>query len=534
MNILNRIIEQASQTPDAPAIIQLHSLTPNGSGDEVHHSYFSLLQGIRALSHVIAAHDSHALPDNTGQAVNRERALSPVGLIMGNSVEWVVADLALLYANRVEVPVPLAFSVEQASWLLRDCDLILTDAIGQQQLERWQQRGLSLEATIIPVSFDSLSSLPSAPLAPPDAAQETIIKVIHTSGTTSHPKGVQIRRHGLDALVDALWQRASQGDYHRYLCLVPLSLLIEQVTAIYMPLTSGGAILLPPVTLPPLGSPGVQAVDRLSLIAAARPTAMTLTPALVEALAEKARNCTAENRLRSLFGHERLPLLAVGGAPVESEILHGLNQLGIPVYEGYGLSENSSVACWNYRGAHRIGTVGQPLPHVEIRLADDGELCLRSTSLFAGYAGDDPSSCHVDADGWLHTGDIARQDDEGFISIVGRKKTMIITANGRNISPEWLETAYRSVPGVVATIVFGDKRQFLGGIFIINDISNADTIRDAIHDYARQHLNELEQISDPILVPHHPDIMEQLFTVTGRPRRNMVADFLVNHEVTVG
>ncbi|QDX30405.1 AMP-binding protein [Dickeya poaceiphila] len=518
MNILNRIVEQASHTPDAPAIIQLQN-----AGGETHYCYASLLKDVRVLAADILARET-----SQGDAQPK-----PVGLIMGNSAEWVVADLALLYANRVEVPVPLAFSAEQAAWLLRDCDVILTDAIGQQQLEVWRQRGLSLDATLIPITLSDLPGLPAGASEPPDAAQDTIIKVIHTSGTTSQPKGVQIRRHGLDALVDALWQRAAQGDYHRYLCLVPLSLLIEQVTAIYMPLTSGGAIVLPPVTLPPLGSPGVQAADRLPLIASARPTAMTLTPALVEALAEKAWGCAQENRLQALFGHDRLPLLAVGGAPVDSDILLGLNQLGIPVYEGYGLSENSSVACWNYRGAHRIGTVGQPLAHVEIRLADDGELCLRSSSLFAGYAGEDPSSCHVDADGWLHTGDIARQDDNGFISIIGRKKTMIITANGRNISPEWLETAYRSVPGVLTAIVFGDKQQFLGGIFIVNDISKADSIRQAIHDYARQHLNELEQINNPILLPHHPDIMEQLFTVTGRPRRNAVADFLAKNEVNV-
>ncbi|QIZ51585.1 AMP-dependent synthetase [Dickeya zeae] len=519
MNILNRIVEQASHTPDAPAIIQLQN-----AGDEAHYSYSSLLRDVRKLAADILAHEA----SQPGDAQPK-----PVGLIMGNSAEWVVADLALLYANRVEVPVPLAFSAEQAAWLLRDCDVILMDEIGQQQLDVWRQRGLSLDARLIPISLSDLSGLSANAGELPDATQDTIIKVIHTSGTTSQPKGVQIRRHGLDALVDALWQRAARGDYHRYLCLVPLSLLIEQVTAIYMPLTSGGAIVLPPVTLPPLGSPGVQAVDRLPLIASARPTAMTLTPALVEALAEKAWGCTPENRLQTLFGHDRLPLLAVGGAPVDSDILHGLNQLGIPVYEGYGLSENSSVASWNCRGAHRIGTVGQPLSHVEVRLADDGELCLRSSSLFAGYAGEDPSSCHVDEDGWLHTGDIARQDDDGFISIIGRKKTMIITANGRNISPEWLETAYRSVPGVLAAIVFGDKQQFLSGIFIVNDTSKADTICQAIQDYARQHLNELEHISNPILLPHHPDIMEQLFTVTGRPRRNAVADFLAHNEVNV-
>jgi len=153
---------------------------------------------------------------------------------------------------------------------------------------------------------------------------------------------------------------------------------------------------------------------------------------LVEALAEKAQaHGDKPGLMAALFGRETVPLLAAGGAPVNTDILLELDRLGIPVYQGYGLSENSSVATWNSRDANRIGTVGKPLAHVEVRISEEGELCLRSTSLFAGYSNEDPSSCSIDEDGWLHTGDLATQDDEGYISIVGRKKTMIITANGR-------------------------------------------------------------------------------------------------------
>ncbi|MBU2719249.1 long-chain fatty acid--CoA ligase, partial [Acidithiobacillus ferridurans] len=242
----------------------------------------------------------------------------------------------------------------------------------------------------IAFDLDEYDGLPPKPLPMPRAAEaDGICKVIHTSGTTCRPKGVRIRRHGLDALLDALWACADEHDYRRYLSLVPFSLLIEQVTALYMPFASGGAVLLPPASLPPVGSPGVRAGDRLELIEHARPTALTLTPAMVEAIAEKGREVATApvtDTVRSavvhhVFDQDRAPFLAAGGAPLDPAVLYKLADWGIPVYQGYGLSENSSVATWNRRGANRIGTVGQPLPHVEVKLSADGELCLRSTSL---------------------------------------------------------------------------------------------------------------------------------------------------------
>ncbi|ARJ41016.1 AMP-dependent synthetase [Pantoea alhagi] len=522
MNILNEILTQADKNPHAVAIIQLQKTADNGYFQQsISCTYQTLIQEAQQLT----AH-LDTLSEKGAQ----------IGVVMGNTPEWVLADIALLLAERVEVPVPLAFSGEQAAFLLHNCQTVLTDAMGAKRLAQWQADGLLLSASPLGVELGKMP--PHAhPVRyqPKSGMQDAIIKVLHTSGTTSQPKGVRIRRHGLDALVAALWQCARPDDYQRYLNLVPLSLLIEQVTALYMPLTSGGTVIMPPADLPPLGSPGVTAVERLSLIRQTRPSAMTLTPALVEALAERARqHGNGPNLLQALFGRETVPLLAAGGAPVSAELLHQLDAQGIPVYQGYGLSENSSVAAWNSRGANRIGTVRKPLAHVEVKIAEDGELCLRSSSLFAGYSSEDPSSCAIDQSGWLHTGDLATQDQDGFISIIGRKKTMIITANGRNISPEWLESAYRSVPGVVQAIVYGDKQQFLSGIFIVNDMAQAHAIRRAIATYAREHLNEIEIIPDPVLIPYSPEVMARLFTVTGRPRRNDVPSFLAQYEtVTV-
>ena len=143
---------------------------------------------------------------------------------------------------------------------------------------------------------------------------------------------------------------------------------------------------------------------------------------MVEAIADKAEKITSlKSRLNSILGEEQ-PLIAAGGAPVSESTLKRLQTLGICVYQGYGLSENSSVVSWNYRDENKIGTVGKPLSHVQVKLSSDGELCIKSSSLFLGYSNtSDPSCCVLDSGGWLHTGDIATIDSDGYITIVGRK-----------------------------------------------------------------------------------------------------------------
>ncbi|MFB3302208.1 AMP-binding protein [Pseudomonas sp. AMR01] len=518
MNVLTQILAQAQRTPDAAAVIQLGH--DSASIETVALTY---QQWVAQAQHL-----ARALAQTTP-------ADSQVGIVMGNSAEWVLADLALMLSDRVEVPVPLAFSVDQALHLLQGCSLVLVDEMGARKLQAWCSDGLALSAQVRQVSLAPVPLSPELPTAAACPSADGVIKVIHTSGTTSTPKGVKIRRDGLGALVQALWQRALRDDYQRYLVLVPFSLLIEQVTALYMPLTSGGAVVLPPVSLAPLGSPGAIAEDRLALIRQARPTAMTLTPALVEAIAVRAETSgpSTPERIEQIFGTSRLPLLAAGGGPVELEVLVRLRQLGVEVFQGYGLSENSSVATWNYRGANRLGSVGQALPHVALRLAEDGELLLRSSSLFAGYTNEDPSSCAINADGWLHTGDLATIDRDGFVSIIGRKKTMIITANGRNVSPEWLEATYRQIPDVEQVIVFGDRQAFMGGVFIINAQANPAEVREAIRRFARTHLSEIEQIQHPVLVVHSEAVMSRLFTVTGRPRRDQLPSFLLDSTLRI-
>lgn len=451
-----------------------------------------------------------------------------VGLVAANSIAWIEADLALLLGGFVEVPVPLAFSAEQAAHLLAACSVVLTDDEGLCRFEQWRAAAPQAFQDMPCLSIGALAGRAVAAIAAP-GPQDRVCKVIHTSGTTSAPKGVRIRAHGLDALLASLWQHATVEDYARYLNLVPFSLLIEQVTALYMPFMAGGTVVLPPTGEKPLGDPGAVAADKLALLRRARPSAVTLPPSLVEALAnaaERLPHLDTAALCEALFGRATAPLIAAGGAPVAAATIERLARRGIVVLQGYGLSENSSVVSWNTRAANRIGSVGRPLAHVACKLGPDGELAVRSASLFAGYSGSDPSACHTDAEGWLWTGDLAEIDADGYITIIGRKKNLIITAHGRNVSPEPAEASYRSVPGVADIVLLGEGQETLSAFVLTAPGVDQGVLRGELERHGERWLSGVERASDFVFEADAPALRASLFTVTGRPRRPEVERYV--------
>ncbi|MET7802830.1 AMP-binding protein, partial [Streptomyces decoyicus] len=194
-----------------------------------------------------------------------------IGVVCGNTPEFVVADLALIVARAIEVPVPLAFSAEQAAGLLEETDLCLADAAGQERLTQWGRgRVLRPDCTVLPLSTDE--PVPSAPLvlAPAGVAEaDWECKVIHTSGTTSRPKGVRIRAAALNELLGSLRSVMPRGAFARYLSVVPFSLLIEQVTGLYMVLLDGGTLVLMPPGKALVGTAAAAAADAMPYVAAA-------------------------------------------------------------------------------------------------------------------------------------------------------------------------------------------------------------------------------------------------------------------------
>ena len=174
-------------------------------------------------------------------------------------------------------------------------------------------------------------------------------------------------------------------------------------------------------------------------------------------------------RVRAAFGG-RLRMAVTGAAPVAPEILEFFWACGVPVMEGYGMTETASAISINTVDEHRFGTVGKPLPDVEVRIAGDGEILVRGANVFSGYHKDaDTTSFGAIDDGWLHTGDLGMLDEDGYLSITGRKKDIIITAGGKNIAPANLENDLKRSPWISHAVMHGDRRPYPVMLITLDD-----------------------------------------------------------------
>ncbi len=200
------------------------------------------------------------------------------------------------------------------------------------------------------------------------------------------------------------------------------------------------------------------------------------------------------SRVRALFGGKLREALS-GGAPIAPEILEFFYAAGVPVMEGYGMTETMAVGTINLASAFRLGTVGRAAPSVEVRIAEDGEILMRGPHVFTGYWQNDSATREVlDEDGWLHTGDLGALDEDDFLSITGRKKDIIITAGGKNITPENLENDLKQSPFISQAVMYGDRRPFLVALVSLD--------AEAILPWAREH----GQSEDPGDLAQSPDV----------------------------
>ncbi|HEU5108176.1 MAG TPA: AMP-dependent synthetase/ligase, partial [Micromonosporaceae bacterium] len=184
-------------------------------------------------------------------------------------------------------------------------------------------------------------------------------------------------------------------------------------------------------------------------------------------------------KVRGAFGG-RLRQALSGAAPIAPEVLEFFHAAGVPVLEGYGMTETTGVGTVNTLDAFKIGTVGRPAPGVEVRVADDGELLMRGPQLFGGYWRNEPATAAtVDAEGWLHTGDLGSMDAEGYVTITGRKKDIIITAGGKNIAPANLENELRQSRWISHAVMIGDRRPYPVALITLDE--------DEILPWARDH-----------------------------------------------
>lgn len=434
--------------------------------------------------------------DVSAALLARRLPRAPVAILADNSPEWLAIDLATQRLGLTLVPLPLFFT--PAQWLhvlaASGCSAVFC---AQPQ----QAAALGFDAAIDcggPLALCEAAAANEAP-ALPDTQ-----KITFTSGTTSAPKGVCLSTAQQWQVAQALHGGLGGLGVERHLCLLPFAVLLENIAGPYTALLSGATTICPP--LAETGLSGASQFDpQLCLAAIERYQAhsVILLPQMLQALV--AVTAPGDARLASLR------FVAVGGAKTPPRLLAAARARGLPVFEGYGLSECSSVVALNLPGAARDGSVGRPLPHRPVRIAADGEIEVGGAA--AHYLGQAPAG-----EAWLATGDLGHLDADGFLYIDGRKKDILITGFGRNVSPEWPEAALLGTGMVAQALVVGDGLPYLGALIVpLSARIGAEQIAEAVA-LANRDLPDYAQLRRwTVVAPFTP--ANGLATANGRPRR---------------
>ena len=457
------------------------------------------------------------------------RALVALGLkpgevvaILGyNRPEWVIIDLAAMMAGASAAGIYFTSSAEDAAYIIdhSECQIVLAE--NEEHFQRIAKNRAALNSLRHVIMMkgasagDPLQMTWDAFLAHGESRFDAEVErrlqairpsdtgcLIYTSGTTGPPKAVQLSHGALAAtvaLVPKLWNVSENSSLLSYL---PLAHIAERMFSVHLPLTIGSAVYFAP-NIQDLGQHlkevrphlffGVPRVYEKIASAAqlqienARGIKGKIAqwalrtgqewhrkeqngePAGVKtAFAKLAASKLVHRKVKRAIGFDRVRYFVCGAAPIPEETLRFLNGLDIPVRELWGMSETCGAGTTNIPGATKLGSAGRAYPGFEIKIDADGEILIKGPSLFSGYAKDPEATRNAFSDGWLRTGDLGRIDEDGFVTITGRKKDIIITSGGKNIAPANLEMELVGLPLVEHAIVCGERRPYLAAVLTLN------------------------------------------------------------------
>jgi long-chain acyl-CoA synthetase len=432
------------------------------------------------------------------------RETGVAALVAGNGPDWLAVDLAAQLAGTVLVPLPPFFTREQIAHALLDsgADTLLADP-GLPALRNFELGRLEPLAVL-------RSGLASCRLRARAAATlpSGTAKISYTSGTTGTPKGVCLRQSSMDAVADSLRRAVASEKIARHLCVLPLATLLENIAGVYAPLMNGAEVVLP--SEDETGLHGAARFDPTRLLACLETTqaeSIILVPQLLAALVVALE--------RGVPRPARLKFVAVGGGRVSAAALARAERVGLPVYEGYGLTECASVVALNTPAARRIGSVGRPLPHAKVTIGADGEIHVAGAAT-GGYAGS------AQAPRSIATGDLGHFDADGFLHVTGRRKNLFITSFGRNVSPEWVEAELCEEPAIAQAAVFGEARPWNVAVVVPTPGAQPEQIRCAI-EAANRRLPDYARVSDWLVAPRPFTPGNGELTANGRNRRAAIS-----------
>jgi len=450
-----------------------------------------------------------------------------VALMLPNRTEHVLADLAAVHAGGLGVTIYATLAPEQIAFVAGDCDARIAVVDGAGELARWQPVLAQLPAlkTIIVrdaaacpagepyLTWDAFAALgKERHAADPDLVSERVaaltiddpLALLYTSGTTGNPKGVLLTHHNVAYELACAQGMGLIPDRARWVSYLPLAHIAERMFSIYLPIHTGTHVhFCPDPTqlvrvvgkVRPNGFFGVPRVwekiragiealftleqdqAKRAAVAKAMDTGRryveacqyghTMPPGLEEEFA--AVDAAVLAPIRGLLGLGEAEVVSSAAAPLPPEVAAFFSGLGMKILDIYGMTETTGAFTTNTPEAFKLGTVGRPYPGMEVRIAAHGEILVRGPLTTPGYLNrPDLTADLIDADGWLHTGDIGRLDEDGFLSVVDRKKELIITAGGENIAPAAIESLLVAHPLVGQALAYGDRRKYVVALLTLD------------------------------------------------------------------
>jgi long-subunit acyl-CoA synthetase (AMP-forming) len=508
-----------------------------------------------------------------------------VSLIGQNSPEWLIADVGAIFAGAMPAGIYTTNSHEQVRYITDHCEAKVSFADTAAQVAKFvaeKDRMPRLEVVV------QMTGKPAADagggklrvlgweefLALADGVTESdlearlkeqkpddVCTLIYTSGTTGEPKAVMITHTNVVWTASSLLDALKLGPDEVSISYLPLSHIAEQTLTIHGPMAMGSVVYF------------AESIEKLGdNLAEVRPTVFMGVPRVWEKIQAKMQAAGAKappmrkklvawarktglaggfaeqrgekkpllfpvakkivfDKVRERLGLDRARLCVTSAAPISRDTLEFFLALGIPLLEVYGMSECTGPGTYSPPDRYRTGKCGVCLPGAEIKLAEDGEICMRGKHVFKGYLKDPESTANaLDADGWLHSGDIGTIDAEGFLQITDRKKDILITAGGENIAPQVLEGHLKGIPVVAQAVVIGDRRKYLSALVTLDPErvkteaelagSPARSVDDAAKcDLFRRHLEkQIETVNEKLArvqTIKRFTIIAQEFTIDG-------------------
>lgn len=457
-----------------------------------------------------------------------------VAILSENRFEWLIADHAILSCGAADVPLHAPLAPVQVEYQVAHSEargIIVSNQAQADKLAEVLDRlpqlefVISFESIQLPtnsqvklVSWEALKYLgteaDSSEIARREAAlrPDSLATIIYTSGTTGHPKGVMLSHGNLLSNAKATFDISFMTEDVVLLSWLPYSHIYARTVDHYLTTIGGITVAL------------AESVDTLfQNLRQVRPHWLTAVPRVYEKVWSQIKTLAPEDRasaIRKTFGAEMRQLTS-GGAPLPLYIAEGFDAVGLPLLEGYGLTESSPVIAFNSIQQYRLGSVGKPIGDVEVRIADDGEILTRGPHVMLGYWKNPTATAQTIVDGWLLTGDVGRVDDDGFLFITDRKKDLFVTSSGKNIAPAELERILSRDEYIDQAVVYGDGRQYVTALLV----PNFERLKSVVAERGGEIEIKGEFISDSISLQWLQSRVDALMQQVSQPER--VKKFLV-------